>query len=440
MKINWNQISVIVFLILILASCQQQFPGFQEAENGIYYQVHENGDGNAHPEISDWVTINMDYRLEDSVMFSSQNLAEPLRFPIIPAMFEGDLYAGLMMMSSGDSMSFAIVADSFFIKTALLKELPPNVEAGSSMYYDVKLLKVVSQEEYQIEVQQEGDRKLQEEMNLLGEYLEENKIQVQPTESGLYYMELEKGRGKKAVAGEMLSIYLTVSQLDGKKLFSNYNGNPLDIEFGKDFDTEGLMEGLGLMRAGGEAMLIVPSEIGVGPRGKDGVPAFTTLIYEVKLDQIKTIEQVKKEREARKLEKEKEDEARKNAEPGRISAYLQRNEIKTSPLESGLYFIQTAEGSGPYPVDGNKVKMHYILNSIDGELLQSSYGQNQTFDFEVGTAAVIQGWEEAIRLMQKGSKATIIVPSKLAYGARNRGEGIPAYSPLVFKIELMDIE
>lgn len=440
MKINWNQISAIVFFTLILSSCQQTFPGFEEAENGVYYQIHEKGDGTVYPEISDWVTINMDYRLDDSLMFSSQNLDEQLRFPIIQPMFEGDLYAGLMMMSAGDSMSFAVVADSFFIKTALLKELPPNVEAGSSMYYDVKLLKVVSQEEYQLEVQQEGDRKLQEEMNLLGEYLDENNIQLQPIESGLYYMELEKGKGKKAVAGEMLSVYLTVSQLDGKELFTNFEGDPLDIEFGKEFDTKGLMEGLGLMREGGTAKLIVPSEIGVGPRGKDGVAAFTTILYEVKLDEIKSIDQVKKDREERKLKKEEQDEARKNAEPGRISAYLQKNDVKTTPLESGLYFMQTAEGSGPYPVDGNIVKVHYILNTIDGELLQSSYGQKQTFDFEVGTGAVIQGWEEAILLMQKGSKATIIVPSKLAYGARDRGKGIPAYSPLVFNIELMDIE
>lgn len=440
MKINWNQISVILFFALILSSCQQTFPGFEEAENGVYYQKHENGDGTAHPKISDWVTINMDYRLDDSLIFSSQNLDEPLRFPIIQPMFDGDLYEGLMMMGIGDSMCFAIVADSFFIKTALMKELPPNVKAGSSMFYDVKLLEILTQEEHQIEVQKEGDRKLQEEMNSLGEYLKENDIQVQPTESGLYYMELEKGQGKKAVAGEMLSVYLTVGQLDGKRLFSNFDGDPLDIEFGKEFDTKGLMEGLGLMKEGGKAKLIVPSEIGVGPRGKDGVPAFTTLIYEVKLDQIKTIDQVKKEREEQKKMKAQRDEESMNAEQGRINAFLLANNIEIPPLESGLYFIPIQDGEGAYPVDGNKVVVHYILQTTEGKQLQSSYDQNQSIDFELGTGAVIKGWEEAIRLMQKGSKAKIIVPSKLAYGSRDRSKDIPAYSPLVFDIELIDIE
>lgn len=440
MRINWNQISAIVFFALILSSCQQQFSGFEEAENGVYYQIHNKGDGTVHPKLSDWVVINMDYRTDDSLLFSSKNLEEPLRFPIIQPMFEGDLYEGLKMMGIGDSMSFAIVADSFFLKTAFLKELPPNIKAGSSMYYDVKLLNIHTQEEHQLEVQNEGDRKLQEEMNLLGEYLKENNIQVQPTESGLYFIDLEKGKGKKAIAGEMCAVYLTVSQLDGKELFSNFDGDPLDIEFGKEFDTQGLMEGLSLMREGGKARLIVPSEIGVGPTGKDGVPAFTTIIYEVKLDQIRSIDEVKKDREERKKLKAQRDEELKNAEQGRINAYLLANNITTTPLESGLYFVQVQEGEGAYPVDGNKVKVHYILHTTEGKQLQSSYDQKQSFDFELGTGAVIKGWEEAIRLMRKGSKAKIIVPSKLAYGSRDRNKDMPAYTPLVFDIELIDIE
>lgn len=308
------------------------------------------------------------------------------------------------------------------------------------MYYDVKLLEILSQEEHQLEVQKEGDRQLQEEMNFLGEYLKENDIQLQPRESGLYFIDLEKGKGKKAAEGEMCSVYLTVSQLDGKKLFSNFNGDPLDIEFGKEFDTPGLMEGLGLMKEGGRAKLIVPSEIGVGPTGKDGVPAFTTILYEVKLDQIKTIDQVKKDREEREKLKAQRNEELKNAEQGRINAFLLENNIQTTPLESGLYFIPIKEGEGAFPVDGNKVVVNYILHTTEGRQLQSSYDQNQTFDFELGAGAVIKGWEEAIRLMQKGSKAKIIVPSKLAYGSRDRSKDIPAYSPLVFEIELMDIK
>ncbi|MCF6342541.1 MAG: FKBP-type peptidyl-prolyl cis-trans isomerase [Bacteroidales bacterium] len=441
MRNNWKLLLLSIALLNILGGCQEQFPGFEKADNGVYYKLHYRGaDTTDRPQITDWVTINMDYRLEDTLLFTSKGLGEPLRFPMIQPMFEGDLYAGLSLMGVGDSMTFAIVADSFFFKTAFDKQLPPNVKPGSPMYYDVKLLELLSQDEHQLEVQREGDRKLKEEFDLLYNYLKDNKIKTEPTASGLYYISLEKGKGRKPVAGEMCSVFLTVKQLDGKELFSNFGGNPLEIEFGKEFDTRGLMEGLGLMHEGEKAFLIVPSEIGVGPGGKDGVPPFTTITYELKLDKIKSIEEVKRDRAERKMLKEQQDQQRKDAEQGRIDAYLRGNNIKLSPLESGLYFIETKAGEGRFPVDGDKVKVHYVLHTIEGKLLQSSYQHRQTFDFELGTGAVIQGWEEAVRLMKKGSKATIIVPSKLAYGSKDRSKEIPAYSPLVFDLELLEIE
>jgi FKBP-type peptidyl-prolyl cis-trans isomerase len=441
MRNHWNKLPLVLFLLILMSSCQEQFPGFEEAENGVFYKVHYRGTDSVNPQYSDWVTINMDYRLEDSLMFSSKTMGEPLRFPMIRPLFKGDLYDGLSMMVVGDSMTFAVVADSFFFKTAFLKELPPNVKPGSPMYYDVKLLERLSQEEHQLEVQKEGDRKLKEEVELLYQYLKENNIKTPPTASGLYFISLEKGKGKKPVAGEMCTVFLSVKQLDGKELFTNYDSDPLFIEYGKEFDTKGLMEGLGMMHEGGKAKLIVPSEIGVGPGGKDGVPPFTTIIYEVKLDKIKTVEEVEKERAEIKRQQELEDEVRKGEEQNRINAYLQKNKLQnTTPLASGLYFIETKKGEGPHPADGDKVKVHYVLFTTEGKQLQSSYDQKQTFDFELGTGAVIKGWEEAIRLMKKGSKATVIVPSKLGYGSKARAKDLPAYTPLVFQMELVDIE
>ena len=42
--------------------------------------------------------------------------------------------------------------------------------------------------------------------------------------------------------------------------------------------------------------------------------------------------------------------------------------------------------------------------------------------------------------MKKGSKATIVVPSKLGYGSKARNKDMPAYTPLVFDMELVDVE
>jgi FKBP-type peptidyl-prolyl cis-trans isomerase len=42
-------------------------------------------------------------------------------------------------------------------------------------------------------------------------------------------------------------------------------------------------------------------------------------------------------------------------------------------------------------------------------------------------------------MLNKGSKATLIIPSELGYGERGAGRDIPPFSPLVFEVELIDI-
>jgi FKBP-type peptidyl-prolyl cis-trans isomerase len=42
--------------------------------------------------------------------------------------------------------------------------------------------------------------------------------------------------------------------------------------------------------------------------------------------------------------------------------------------------------------------------------------------------------------MNEGGKATLIIPSKLAYKDRGAGNTIPPYSPLVFDVELIETE
>jgi FKBP-type peptidyl-prolyl cis-trans isomerase FkpA len=41
--------------------------------------------------------------------------------------------------------------------------------------------------------------------------------------------------------------------------------------------------------------------------------------------------------------------------------------------------------------------------------------------------------------MKKGGKATLIIPAALAYG-ENAAANIPAFTSLVFEVELMDVK
>jgi FKBP-type peptidyl-prolyl cis-trans isomerase len=78
---------------------------------------------------------------------------------------------------------------------------------------------------------------------------------------------------------------------------------------------------------------------------------------------------------------------------------------------------------------------------MNGKVFDSSLDKKPAtpFEFTLGQGQVIPGWDEGIMLMSAGGKATLIIPSKLAYGERGAGADIPAYSPLVFDVELISI-
>ena len=57
----------------------------------------------------------------------------------------------------------------------------------------------------------------------------------------------------------------------------------------------------------------------------------------------------------------------------------------------------------------------------------------------VGSGIYTRGFDDALMLLPKGAKATVIVPSMLAFGELNEGV-IQPYTPLVFEIEMIDFK
>lgn len=111
--------------------------------------------------------------------------------------------------------------------------------------------------------------------------------------------------------------------------------------------------------------------------------------------------------------------------------------LDLTSTESGIHYVITQEGSGDFPNKKSQVKAHYAGTLLDGTPFDSSYDRGEPLSF--GLNQVIVGWQEAIQLLQKGSKGTFIIPSDLAYGSRNMGV-IQPNSVLVFDIELVDFK
>jgi FKBP-type peptidyl-prolyl cis-trans isomerase len=108
---------------------------------------------------------------------------------------------------------------------------------------------------------------------------------------------------------------------------------------------------------------------------------------------------------------------------------------------TGILHLTTQEGSGIYPIRGQKVSVHYtgwLLEGTDtlGKKFDSSVDRGQKFEFPVGLGHVIPGWDLMVSDMKPGEKRIVILPSDMAYGQRGAGALIPPYATLVFEIEL----
>ncbi|GGH72469.1 MAG: peptidylprolyl isomerase [Bacteroidetes bacterium] len=107
--------------------------------------------------------------------------------------------------------------------------------------------------------------------------------------------------------------------------------------------------------------------------------------------------------------------------------------------ESGLYYKILKEGSGAKPTKGQLVSVHYTGKLKNGKVFDSSHYRNEPIQFPVGVGQVIPGWDEGIMLLEEGTRAKLVIPSELGYGARGAGGVIPPNATLIFEVDLVKI-
>ena len=109
------------------------------------------------------------------------------------------------------------------------------------------------------------------------------------TASGLRYQILQKGEGKQATKGAMVSVHYKGQLLDGTVFDSSYKRKqPIDFDVGVGQVIAGWDEGIQLLKVGDKARFVIPSNLAYGEAGAGGViPPNATLIFDVELMNVK---------------------------------------------------------------------------------------------------------------------------------------------------------
>ena len=105
---------------------------------------------------------------------------------------------------------------------------------------------------------------------------------------------------------------------------------------------------------------------------------------------------------------------------------------------SGLRYRVLHEGTGPKPIAGSRVKVHYRGRLLDGTVFDSSFERGEPIEFTLMRGEVIRGWDQALLDMRRGETRLLIIPSKLAYGEKGHPPRIPPRATLLFEVELVD--
>lgn len=263
-----------------------------------------------------------------------------------------------------------------------------------------------------------------------------NKFRVSVTDSGLkYQLHDHDDKGRLAKTGDILSFHLVLKNSKDSVLRDTYKEMvPFKMPLQPPAYKGAFEEGLTMLAKGDSATFYVSADSLFSKAMQPmppGIGKGTDLSFTVKMLNVQTPQEYQKSLELSQA-KQKETDAKL------IADYLAKNNLTAQRTPSGLAYAVTKPGGGASPARGDSVQVRYTGKLLNGKVFDSNVAQGITFP--VGMGWVIPGWDEGILQLKKGDKATLVIPSVLAYGEQGVPGNIPPNSVLAFDVELVDVK
>jgi FKBP-type peptidyl-prolyl cis-trans isomerase FkpA len=298
MKKNWKFLAVVA---ISLASCKG---GFKDGSGGTLYNVVDNTSGTAVKD-GDFISMNWVIKTDgDSVLQSTYEAGHPIMAFMPKSQFKGDLQSIILQLHEGDSVIVRNNMDSLMKKTP--GQQKPPFKTKYINYY-IRIEKVIpkgtlTEEALQNKVKDYTksitDKVKAEEPAKIKKYIDDNKLNVTKTASGLNYVITKPGTGATAATGDTVLVTYIGRFTNGKlfdtnvkeeamkdkKLFNPMNPyKPARIPVGVKAVIPGWDEGLLLLTKGAKATFVIPSSLGYGEQGGGPIPPFSPLVFDIEV-------------------------------------------------------------------------------------------------------------------------------------------------------------
>lgn len=263
--------------------------GITTTLSGYPYQ-HIRSNGGKTPVPGDRVKYHETIYQNDSIIYSTKLLERPIVsvLPVLstlPVPHPPD-YEALLVMAAGDSLSVVQRLDTFNVKS-----LPRGVKPSDVFTYHITLVEVVpkAQVDQEIAALKARELSVKDSVATFIQQFQEGKLddQLKTHESGLKYLVLREGSGRKAdaKAGTFVKVHYSGFLKDLTNFDNTFkDAKPFPFRLGRGKVIPGWDIGLDQMAVGGEAVLFVPSGLAYGLAGKPpNIPEKADLVFYVEM-------------------------------------------------------------------------------------------------------------------------------------------------------------
>lgn len=276
----------------------------------------------------------------------------------------------------------------------------------------------------------EDEQKIIENEQAIEKYAADSSITIVKDTSGLYYSITPNPTGVKLALGDEATIRYNAYLLNGTKVWTSEKDTAKSIKYpfftGYRFVVPGMELALRLMRTGEKAKVFLPYYLGFSGNSttiltgysKGSVPEYSPVRVDIEL-------------------------IGKRSEIQQINDFIVSNKlVVTERTSDNLVLVKTTSvAAGDTIGSGKTVNVKYVGKFLNGTVFDPG---TKPLSFVTGTGrnTLITGFDRAIRKLKTGEKATIVLPSALAYskGLLNSTQSdfvIRPYQPIAFDVEVL---
>lgn len=267
-------IFVILVALLLVIGCSKR-PDVIKKASGLEYADDSLGTGRA-AKIGDLISIHFDaWIIKDSTnLFNdwtkdstrlassiggSRIYGRPIKFVLGKDAFINGVDGGIEGMKVGGYRTIIVPAKLAYADKGF-GPIPPN----SSLKFQVQLLEVKDA--------------------IVVKQWDVDSTKYKKTKDGLKYIIIEPGEGAAIDSGDVVTLHYSVFLLNGKKSDSSVERDePLVFPYKLQKFIRGFSEGIGMLKKGGKAKLIVPPDLAYGSKGNNIIPPNSTLIFDIQI-------------------------------------------------------------------------------------------------------------------------------------------------------------